>query len=129
MYILVFAELYYLIIIYHIPSKQISNLPTNIIIYLALYNGYFHFLNMGETARRIRILMELMISKDGLSLDEIFNHYNAQEIINRRLDRLIETKQIIKRDNKYYINNSTMLFIAKSIDMLKLILLGRKSEI
>ncbi|OIO38381.1 MAG: hypothetical protein AUJ75_02940 [Candidatus Omnitrophica bacterium CG1_02_49_10] len=85
------------------------------IVYLALSNVYFHFMNMGETARRIRILRELASSKDGLTLEELLKRYNAEEIIERRLKRLMDNRQISLKNGRYYIENPVMLYIAKSI--------------
>jgi len=54
------------------------------ITYGALSYCYFHFVNLGETARRIRILRELYDSKDGLSMKEILIRYNAKDIIRNK---------------------------------------------
>lgn len=89
---------------------------------------YFHFINLGETARRIRILRELYDRKEGLSMEEIFKRYNAKEIFERRIARLINNGQIIYKDGKYYIGKPIMLLMAKMIVTMKLILLREKSE-
>jgi len=109
-----------------LKSADVYCIISNVIVYLALCNVYFHFLNMGETARRIRILRELAASKDGLSLDEILRRYNAEEIVERRLVRLMKNGQIILRDNKYYISGFPMLLIARFITALKVIIFGKR---
>lgn len=96
-----------------------GRLAANAIIYLAFWNTYFHFLNMGETARRIRILRELYSAPGGLTLDEIISRYNAEEIIDRRLSRLINSGQIALRDGKCYIGSPFMLLAARGIILLK----------
>lgn len=96
--------------------------------YVSLGYCYFHFVNLGETARRIRILRELKDSPDGLSLDEILERYNAREIVERRISRLIKNDQIIFKNNRYYISKTIMLLIARFLIALKLILLGKRSE-
>ena len=88
---------------------------------------YFHFINLGETARRIRILRELKSSPDGLSLDELLKNYNAQEIIERRLRRLINNGQLKVRNDRYYIGKPAMLGMAKILVGLKYLLLGKRS--
>lgn len=108
-------------------SRQMSHFIINLIIYLGLSNGYFHFVNMGETSRRIRILREIAFYKDGLTFDELLKRYNAEEIIDRRLNRLIKTGQITARDERYYINKPLVLVIAKFITGLKLLVLGREN--
>ena len=89
---------------------------------------YFNYINLGETARRIRILREIYDSKEGLSMEEILKRYNAKEIIERRIKRLLKNRQIIYKDGKYYIGKPIMLVIAKIIVIMKVILLGKKSE-
>lgn len=119
----------YVFFIPSIPVKDFfSILAVNIITYSSLSYCYFHFLNLGETARRIRILMEIYDSKDGLSMDEILIRYNAKEIIERRINRLINSGQVIYKDGRYFIGNPIMLLMSKIIIAMKLILLGKKSE-
>lgn len=100
----------------------------NFTIYLSLSYGYFHFLNLGETARRIRLLREISESENGLTLDEILKRYNSLEIVNKRLERLLSKSQILFRNNRYFINKKLMLTISKFIILLKFIILGKKSE-
>lgn len=100
----------------------------HLLTYVLLGYCYFHFLNLGETARRIRILSELEDSPGGLSLEEIITRYNAKEIVERRLLRLLKNGQIKFKSNKYYIGRSTMLLAARFLVALKFILLGKKCE-
>ncbi len=101
---------------------------TNVVIYFALCYCYFHFVNLGETARRIRMLRELYDSYEGLTVSEILERYNAKEIVDKRLKRLVSNRQVIYRDGRYTIGNPLMLFIAKAIVTVKMALLGRRSE-
>ncbi len=71
--------------------------------YVSLGYCYFHFVNLGETARRIRILWEIKDSQGGLSLEEILMRYNAQEILQRRISRLVKNRQMVFKNDKYYI--------------------------
>ena len=103
-------------------------LITNLLTYSLLGYCYFHFINLGETARRIRILRELVDSEKGLSMNEILSRYNAKEIVERRINRLIRNGQIIYKDNRYYIAKPLVLWIARIITTLKLVILGRRSE-
>ncbi|MFA5337137.1 MAG: hypothetical protein WC330_02235 [Candidatus Omnitrophota bacterium] len=116
------------IFIYLNGKANLSQIIYSFVTYGALSYCYFHFINLGETARRIRLLRELMDSKDGLSVSEILEHYNAKEIIEKRLGRLIKSGQIIYRDGRYYIGKPIMLLIASIIVKLKLIILGKRSE-
>lgn len=115
----------------HFALSLLETLPyimVNAISYMALGYCYFHFINLGETARRIRLLRELSESGDGLSMDEILQRYNAKEIVENRLNRLLKSGQIIYKDDRYYIGKPTMLFISQAIIFLKLLILGKKSE-
>lgn len=109
-------------------KDSIALLISNSIIYSALGYCYFHFINLGETARRIRILREIYDSKDGLSMNEILERYNAKEIVEKRINRLLNNGQIIYKDGRYYIGNSIVVLIAKIIIAVKFLLLGEKSE-
>lgn len=100
----------------------------NLITYVSLGYGYFHFINLGETARRIRILREIHDSQDGLSIDEILKRYNAHNIVEMRISRLVNNGQIICKDNRYYIGKPIMLLITKTIIAMKLILFSNRNE-
>ncbi len=115
-----------------LPSLPIlKNIPSvfiNIVSYSALGYCYFHFVNLGETARRIRLLRELSESNAGLSMDEILQRYNAKEIIENRLNRLLKSGQVIHKDNRYYIGKPVMLFMSKMVVFAKRFILGKSSE-
>lgn len=108
-----------------------DNLPyiiANMISYGALGYCYFHFINLGITARRIRILRELYASEGGLTLNELLKQYNAGDMISKRLDRLLGSGQIVCRDDRYHIGKPVMLLMSRAIVAMKLIILGKRSE-
>ncbi len=105
-----------------------GNFLADFIAYSALGYCYFHFINLGETARRTRILRELKESAGGLTLNEILSRYNAKEIIERRISRLIQTGQVKLDNNKLFIGKPLVLIMARFLIFLKIILLGKKSE-
>ncbi len=98
------------------------------ITYASLGYCYFHFINLGETARRIRILREIYDFKDGLTMEEILQRYNSKEIVDKRLSRLINNGQVIYKNGKYHIGSPIMLMITRIIVAMKMLLLGRRSE-
>lgn len=101
----------------------------NSLTYICLGYCYFHFINLGETARRIRLIRELYdAGKNGLTQNEILKRYNAKQIIEIRLGRLLNNHQIIHRNHKYFIGNQAMLLIAKILILMKLLLLNKDSE-
>jgi hypothetical protein len=109
-------------------AECVGQITLSTITYAALGYGYFHFINLGETARRVRILRELWESQDGLSVDELLMRYNASGIFGIRLQRMIKNKQIQLRNGRYYIGKPVMLYMAKAIIIMKLILLKKRSE-
>lgn len=111
-----------------LKNTAVELLITNILIYLALGYCYFHFINLGETARRIRILNEIYYSDGGLTVENILKRYNADTIIDARLKRLLANNQLSSVDNKFFIKNSLMLHITKVMVFMKLIVIGKESE-
>jgi len=107
-------------------DTSLSLLIANLIIYTSLGFCYFTFVNLGETSRRVRILRELAGCLDGLTAEGILQRYNAREVTQRRIGRLINNGQVRFRDGKYYIGNSTVLLMAKVIERIKLIVLGER---
>ena len=95
----------------------------NLLTYIALGYGYFHFVNLGETARRIRLLRELLDSKEGLTQAEILERYNAADIVSARLQRMLRNRQIVLHDGRFYIQKPALLYMGKTINILKRILL------
>jgi hypothetical protein len=128
MFTLLCIEWYYLT---QLPTPLFDNIASasvNVIAYSALGYCYFHFINLSETGRRIRILMELADSKNGLFLDEILQRYDAKEIITNRLGRLLKNGQILYKNNRYHIGKPLMLFMSRAVIFLKLFILGKESE-
>ena len=101
---------------------------TNLIIYSLLGYCYFHFINLGETARRIRIVTELFNSREGLTLEDILRRYDSREMVEKRIGRLVNNGQVVYRDGKYFIGKPVVLMMAKIIVMMKLIILSKRSE-
>lgn len=97
----------------------------NSIAYSSLGYCYFHFINIGETGRRIRILRELYDSKDGLSLDELLARYNFNDILGKRITRLLQNRQVVFKDDAYYIGKPIMLLISKGIAVMRWIIFGK----
>jgi hypothetical protein len=106
--------------------EKISMLLSNGIIYFFLWYCYFNFVNMGETARRIRIITELYYAPEGLTTEEILERYNAEAIIQKRLTRLIHNKQVIIAEGRYKINSLLLLSVAKVLVLMKSIVFGKK---
>lgn len=99
--------------------------------YLALaYTYVFGFYNLGESARRIRLLRELRdAGPRGLTLEEIRAAYSARTIVEARLGRLLAGAQIAERDGRHAIRRSSVLRIAKILLVARRILFGSAGEL
>jgi hypothetical protein len=100
----------------------------DLIAYLCLSYCYFNFLNLGITARRIRLLIELLETPGGLTWRELLKRYNAQEMVRARLGRLLSGGQVRERGGRYTIGTPLMLLVARVIVLLKVLFLRSGSE-
>jgi hypothetical protein len=115
------------IVVRPLPAADaVAYLIVNLVMYTALLYIYVNFVNMGETARRIRILRELVDVPEGLSREELLHRYNAREIVAKRLKRLAVTGQIISvGDGRWRAQSgSIMLLTARFVQAMKVFFLG-----
>ncbi len=85
-----------------------------IIVYGCLANAYFHFFNMSETARRIRILYEVY-REGALSPAAFESLYRTTGIIEIRLRRLVEMKQLKEEGGQYVVHGRSLLAAARIV--------------
>ncbi len=109
-------------------GDALSSAAVNVVTYGVLSFGYFHFINLGETARRIRIIREIDAAGRPLAREEILERYSAQAIVNVRINRLLSAGQITLRDGRYYLASPTVLYMSRVIVLMKLLVLGKRSE-
>ena len=95
----------------------------NLLTYGALAYGFFHFVNLGETARRVRLLRELVEAGGELSEEDLLRRYNAQDIVRLRLDRLKANQQLVTRNGRHVIARPTVLAISRLILAMKRLVL------
>ncbi|CAG1065074.1 hypothetical protein BAC1_00651 [uncultured bacterium] len=81
--------------------------------YSLLAYSYFHIFNMGETARRVRILSELR-ERGKLSEAELKSFYNSAAILDRRMERLVALGQVRVEGGRVLLK-SRRLFMAASL--------------
>lgn len=96
--------------------------------YTVLGYCHFHFVNLGETARRIRLLWELRAAGGTLSRNDLLARYSAHEIVEKRLSRLLGTGQIVRRGDRFFAGGPAVATMAVCMVWLKVLLLGRKHE-
>ena len=79
--------------------------------------GYivFHVDNMGTSARRIRLLWEINASDGKLTIEDILKLYPPQEVLSRRIERLIRAKQVTLYNDKYHLSADSHLLIYKCL--------------
>jgi hypothetical protein len=97
---------------------------------LLAYCYVIGFFNLGESARRIRLLIDLhQAGRRGLTLDEILSTYNARMIVDVRLHRMIRGGQVRQQDGVYYTRSRVMLAAARLLVWLKIAYLGSPGEV
>ena len=81
------------------------------------------FFGMGEAAIRIHLLDEVdRRRKNGISLEEIYNHYNAETIMQIRLTRLLNAGHLSFDGKVYRVKNPILLLQAFLLQQLKRLL-------
>lgn len=84
----------------------------NIISFNCLAYSYFHFFNLSDTGRRIKILIMIYEKKN-------INNYSSKEMIENRLIRLQKFGWIKKNRNNYEISKNYPLLIFKILKKLR----------
>lgn len=72
---------------------------------------YFHLFNMGETARRVRILGEIL-RRGSMTEEEIGSAYSGEDIVSLRLDRLVGTGQLSLEHGRYRLRRKSLYLCA-----------------
>jgi hypothetical protein len=93
--------------------------------YAALGFGYWSFINLNITSLRIRLLQEVQEAPDGLPVAALHRYYGTEEMLRRRLVRLLGNGQVVERAGRFYLNKCTLLCIARTIDAARFLILGR----
>ncbi len=80
----------------------------------AICYTYFHFFNMSETARRIRLLHEIYAA-GSLTRNDINEVYKSSDVIHLRLVRLVAMGQLKYADGHYALHGRTLYFAARAV--------------
>jgi len=97
-------------------NEYLINTLYGFIVYNGILYAYFHLFNMSETARRIRILLQIK-SQGSLSSKDLENLYSAEDMVTARLKRLKQMNAVNynSQENTYTINNKhPLLKIART---------------
>ena len=96
-----------------------------------VFNGiayaYFHFFNMGETARRVRMLLQIRrAGPAGLRVQELERQYSQKDMIEARLDRLVRMNQLsLAPDGRYRVVGNTLLWAGRIMGLWRRLVLRR----
>ena len=96
-----------------------------------VFNGiayaYFHFFNMSETARRIRMLLQIRrAGPAGLRVQELERRYSQKDMIETRLDRLVRMNQLsLAPDGRYRVAGNTLLWAGRIMGLWRRLVLRR----
>ncbi len=96
----------------------------SVLTYSIMSYCYFHFINLGETARRIRLLQEIDTFKTPPTVAQLVERYGSFEIYERRIDRLIQNHQIRLTDGRYVIGQPGMSLISHLMSGLRWLVFG-----
>ncbi|HWR98197.1 MAG TPA: hypothetical protein VN317_07210 [Candidatus Methanoperedens sp.] len=97
--------------------------------YAGLGFGYFIFLNLGRTSLSIRLVRELAAAPgQELPLAALLERYGSGHVLDARLERMVAGGQLIRRGERWLSGpRADFLQLARLLDVLKLLLLGRRS--
>lgn len=123
------AEYYFFRVSLTSYNDFIPFLVMDLVTYAALGYCYFSFLTLGVSSLRIRVMREIHDCAEGLTLEEILERYNAQEMIKTRLSRMLANKQVKEKNGRYFIERPIMLLMAKFIVFMKFLVLGKRPDI
>ncbi|HEY4499711.1 MAG TPA: hypothetical protein VJH70_01055 [Candidatus Paceibacterota bacterium] len=107
-YLIGFFPLYYVL---SFVEQTTAAVVYAFLVYSSFSYTYFHFFNMSETARRIKILYE--INRTGfLKEKEILCLYKTSDIVQKRLVRLLDMREIALEAGRYKLQSHLLLAVA-----------------
>lgn len=113
-----------------LTARPGAGLVAHALTFVLLAYGYvIGFFNLGESARRIRLVIELtQAGPRGLTLAEILHVYDARTILKLRMERLLAGGQVVERDGRYVLGRRLLLWAGKALVLMKVAFLGAPSE-
>ena len=90
------------------------------IVFNGIAYSYFHFFNMCETARRIRMLIQIWLRGGELHRQELIGAYTPGNMVTARLERLVQMRQVSRgADGHYRIDGRLLLVAAYAMEWFK----------
>jgi len=96
--------------------------------YLALSYCSYSFVQLGQTSIRIRMYSEIASNPSGVSVDEMKREYDDKAVLEVRLQRLLESGDIILKNGRYFLGRRRFLHVSNLLFAAKRFLLGKGSE-
>lgn len=96
--------------------------------YLALSYCYFGLANLGQSSIRIRLFAEIGETPAGVSLQQIAREYDEAVLMQLRIQRLVESGDIVQQGERYVTGRTRLVLLAKLMRALKFVILGKKSQ-
>jgi len=110
-------------------GEFLGNFLINAIAYICLSYCYFGFIGLVESARRTTILREIDRAGGYLSETEILRIRSGKKMAEFRMNRLISKGQIRKEEDRLYIQGKPIVLrMAQLVTLMKVVVLGKKSE-
>ncbi len=88
----------------------------SLIVFNLLGYSYFHLFNMSETARRIRLLTELVASGP-IRKEELSSIYSEQSMFDVRINRLKSLGQIKEINGRYVLGQRPLYLAARAVNL------------
>jgi hypothetical protein len=107
-------------------ADALALLSLNSLGYLALAFGYFNFVNLNITSLRIRVLHEMREAGGALSRSDLLAHYDSDQMINLRLQRLIEGGHLREAEGRLFIGRHRFLLTARCFQLWRWIIVGKR---
>lgn len=113
----------------HLSIDFLGYVLVDVMSYLALSYGYFHFVNLNLASLRIRLLREIARSDTGLSVADILEKYNASRVVQNRVERLVRGGHLKKQNGRYVVGRRFYVWLFGLFELMKLAVLGRGNKL
>jgi len=129
-YCIIFFNIPMLISIYFILNKDFGVLEIiySMIVFNSFSYFYFHFFNMSETARRIKMLINIR-NNNIKNISDLNKYYTPEKALLVRLERLCELNQIEKTEQGLKLKKKLLYHVSLLVYVFRVILgFERKNE-
>jgi len=100
---------------------------TNVLVYTGSAYCYFGIIGLGVSLR-IRVLDIIAQSPEGMTFSQIEERFDSKSLFGRRIERLLENKQIRREGDRYFIARPGFLLVSRLNTLVKRFLTGKSSE-